>query len=226
MMNSTPSSPAIVDCWNHTGVRGDRSCEKLAEHMHCRNCDAYAAAAGAIVQRALPPEYQREWADYFARQESEQIERNRAALVFRVGSEWLALPARLAATVAEVARPHTLPRRRGGALAGIVNVRGRLYPCLSLASLLGIDAAATVTPVGRRIYPRLLVMQFGQQQLALPVDDLYGIHHYAERDVEDVPSTVGMAMHRYLTGVLRIDDMRVGCLDEELLGYQLAGALK
>ena len=36
---------AIDDCWNRIGVRGDQSCPLLIEHIHCRNCALYAAAA-------------------------------------------------------------------------------------------------------------------------------------------------------------------------------------
>ncbi len=39
--------PSVDDCWNRIGVRGDRSCPKLAEHIHCRNCPVHAAAASA-----------------------------------------------------------------------------------------------------------------------------------------------------------------------------------
>ncbi|HBP1772226.1 TPA: chemotaxis protein CheW, partial [Pseudomonas aeruginosa] len=35
----------VDDCWNRIGVHGDKSCERLAEHVHCRNCEVYAAAA-------------------------------------------------------------------------------------------------------------------------------------------------------------------------------------
>ena len=45
----------VDDCWNRIGIRGDKSCERLPEHVHCRNCPVYAAAAKRILDR-LPPQ--------------------------------------------------------------------------------------------------------------------------------------------------------------------------
>ncbi|HCF6871985.1 TPA: chemotaxis protein CheW, partial [Pseudomonas aeruginosa] len=41
----------VDDCWNRIGVHGDKSCERLAEHVHCRNCEVYAAAATYLLDR-------------------------------------------------------------------------------------------------------------------------------------------------------------------------------
>lgn len=221
-----PTGKDVSDCWNSIGVRGDRSCEKLAEHTHCRNCDVYASGARSVMQRPLPPGYREEWAEYFAREEAEQKELDRSIVVFRIGREWLALPAELAVTIAETANPHRVPHRSGGALAGIVNVKGRLYPCMSLASLMSIADDQPPPPSGRRVYPRLLVATLGTQAFALPVDDLHGIHRYAGSDVQPVPTTVNKGVFRYLTGVLVLGDMRIGCLDAGLVGLNLASALK
>ncbi len=61
----------IHDCWNRIGVRGDHSCEKLREHVHCRNCEVYAAAARNIMQRVLPNGYQSEWAQHVSQAQAE-----------------------------------------------------------------------------------------------------------------------------------------------------------
>ena len=39
------NAEAIDDCWNRIGVHGDKSCPLLSEHIHCRNCAVYSAAA-------------------------------------------------------------------------------------------------------------------------------------------------------------------------------------
>jgi len=217
---------AMEDCWNRIGVRGDRSCDKLAVHAHCRNCKVHGASAHTMMQRPLPAGYLEEWAEYFAREETSRKKLDGSALVFRIGGEWLALPAALAVTVAERVQPRRLPHRSGGVLAGIVSVKGRLYPCMSLAHLLSIGDEEFAPAPGRRVYPRLIVMELAQQAFALPVDDLHGIHRYSSADMQAVPTTVNKSMHRYFTGVLAIDGVRVGCLDPELVGYNLAGALK
>ncbi|WP_454689387.1 chemotaxis protein CheW [Achromobacter aloeverae] len=46
----------IDDCWNRIGIRGDQSCPRLREHIHCRNCPIYAAAATRLLDRAAFPQ--------------------------------------------------------------------------------------------------------------------------------------------------------------------------
>ena len=226
-MNTQALAPlAVNDCWNHIGLRGDRSCEKLAEFTHCRNCPVYADGARNIMQRALPADYQRDWAAEFAAPEPPPVITDQSALVFRVGCEWLGLPARLCVTIAEMATVHRLPHRDSPILTGIVNVQGKLYPCMSLAALMAVGAEEASQPSDRKVYPRMLVMQLGQHAFALPVQALHGVHRYVASDLQTPPATVNQTMHRYLIGVLNMDGIKVGCLDAELVGYQLAGKLK
>ena len=42
---------AIDDCWNRIGIHGDNSCPLLIEHIHCRNCAVYSAAATRLLDR-------------------------------------------------------------------------------------------------------------------------------------------------------------------------------
>ncbi len=229
-MTSTIDAPAhaIDDCWNRIGVVGDQSCAKLAQHIHCRNCEVYADAALRNLQRPVDPAYKLEWAGHFrggagaaagARQDS-------SALVFRVGREWLALPTTMFASVAPQARPHALPHRGDRALGGIVNVGGKLYPCMSLAGLLGIAEQGAAPAQGRHTFARLLLLQWEQQAYALPVAELHGIVRYAGAAVRAPAATINKGLSRFLTGVLEHDGMQVGCLDAPLIGYQLARALR
>ena len=217
---------AVNDCWNRIGHRGDRSCEQLVQFTHCRNCPVYAEGARTIMQRALPADYQRDWATQFAAPEPLPVITDQSVLVFRIGCEWLGLPARLCVTVAEMATAHRLPHRDNPILAGIVSVKGKLYPCMSLAALMAVGAEEAQQPSDRKVYPRLLVMQLGQHAFALPVQALRGVHRYAASDLLAPPATANQTVHRYLTGVLDIAGTKVGCLDAELVGYQLTGALK
>ncbi len=42
---------AIDDCWNRIGIHGDKTCPLLADHIHCRNCAVYSAAATRLLDR-------------------------------------------------------------------------------------------------------------------------------------------------------------------------------
>lgn len=217
---------ALNDCWNRIGIQGNRSCEKLVDFTHCRNCAVYGEAARTIMQRPLPAHYQRDWATQFAVLPSLPVTQDQSALVFRIGCEWLGLPTRLCLTVAEMATAHRLPHRDSKTLVGIVSVKGKLYPCMSLAGLMAVGAEEADRPLDRQVYPRLLVMQLGQHAYALPVQDLHGVHRYGASDVLPLPATANQTVHRYLTGVVDMDGLKVGCLDAELIGYQLASALQ
>ncbi|HEX7645818.1 MAG TPA: chemotaxis protein CheW [Noviherbaspirillum sp.] len=219
----------IDDCWNRTGIHGDRSCERLQEHGHCRHCEVYASAATRLMQRPMPPDYRAAWTRHFAEPEAVERAADESVLVFRVGQEWLTLPARHAILVAEEGKPHRLPHRRGNELHGIVNVRGRLYPCMSLSSLLQIDEhapAANATANRHQSGSRILVVELGGMAYALPVQEVHGIHRYRHDELQAVPATLSHEAQRYLRGVLHVGAMAAGCLDAELLAQHLAGALK
>jgi chemotaxis-related protein WspD len=226
-MNTIPiQAIAIPDCWNGIGVLGDQSCEKLAVHVHCRNCDVYSNAAQLSLQRPVSDGYREEWARHFRQPQAAREVDDRSAVVFRIGREWLALPTKLFSSVAPQAPSHKLPHRSGGGLIGIVNIGGRLYPSMSLAAVLGIDQDDAPVQASRHIFARLLVMEWEQQAFALPVADLHGIVRYASSAVQAPAATLNKGLTRFLTGVLAQDGMRIGCLDAALIGHQLTRLLR
>ncbi|HEV7815362.1 MAG TPA: chemotaxis protein CheW [Janthinobacterium sp.] len=222
----TYATPLIDDCWNRIGVAGDQSCEKLAVHIHCRNCEVYAAAAQRNLQRRVGDDYKKEWAAHFRQLESGADDKNASMLVFRIGHEWLSLPTKIFLSVAPQAKPHVLPHRSGSGLLGLVNVGGTLYPCMSLAALLGIDEGEAPASKGRHTFARLLVLQWEERSFALPVADLHGIVRYAAAAAKAPAATINKGLTRFLSGVLTHQDMHIGCLDAALIGYQLARTLR
>lgn len=224
-------SAKIDDCWNRIGVRGDQSCEKLREHIHCRNCEVYSDAAQRILQRSIPENYQREWSQHFAQEHAAPVVKECSAMVFRIGREWLALPTSVLSMVAEVVTAHSIPHRSDPVLKGLVNIGGSLFPCMSLAHLLGIDGGAGSTSQAasksaRHSYARLMVTEFAQQKFALPVDDVHGIEHYAAAALEAVPATMAAGLTSHLAGILSVGDLRIGCLDHELIAYKFTRILR
>ncbi len=228
---TTPASPTetldtINDCWNSIGVVGDQSCDKLVQHIHCRNCAVYADAAQRNLQRVVGDDYKQEWAGHFRAASAARDQSDNSVLVFRIGREWLALPTKIFLSVAPQARPHTLPHRGGRGLTGIVNVGGKLYPCMSLAALLGIDEQDVEQVKGRHTFARLLLTTWEEQAFALPVADLHGIVRYASSTMQPPAATINKGLSRFLSGVISHDDMHIGCLDAPLIGHQLARILR
>lgn len=213
-------------CWNRIGVAGDHSCELLDKAVHCRNCDVYAGAAARNLQRPVNAGYLREWAEHFRAPQEEGARHDRSCVAFRIGREWLALPADMFQQIAPKAIPHRLPHRSARGLRGVVNAGGKLYPCISLADLLGIDEDGGEARTGRHTFARMLLVQWDEQTYALPVAELHGIIRYAASALKPPAATINKGIERYLAGVLPHEDMQVGCLDDSLLGYQLARTLR
>jgi chemotaxis-related protein WspD len=217
---------ALTDCWNRIGVSGDQSCEKLAVHVHCRNCEVYAGAAQRNLQRPVSEGYREQWAAHFRLARQSDARDDSAALVFRIGREWLALPATLIDCVAPDSTPHRVPHRGGAGLLGVVNVAGKLLPSIALGSMLGIDQADGAAASGRHTFARLVVLQWEDQTYALPVAELHGIVRYAAGAVATPATTINKGLVRFLTGVLSEADMHIGILDAPLIGHQMARLLR
>lgn len=224
--STTPAAPLLADCWNSIGVAGDQSCPKLAVAVHCRNCDVYAGAAQRNLQRPVGEGYREHWAAQLRQPNQARALADSAALVFRVGREWLALPAASIDSVAPEAPGHRLPHRSAGGLLGVVNVGGKLMPQIALATVLGIGHQEALEVSGRHAFARLVVMQWEGQSFALPVADLHGIVRYAAAGLGAPAATINKGLVRYLTGVLTEAGMHIGVLDAPLLGHQMARLLR
>ena len=143
----------------------------------------------------------------------------KSVVIFRLGTEFLALPTGLFQEVAESSTLRSLPHHRGGILSGVVNVRGELLLCVSLEALLGL-ASAAIAQKGS-LLGRLLICNPSGGRLAFPVSEVHGLHRYCPADLRDAPATLAKAAGIYITGVLSWNDKTVGCLDDELLFYTL-----
>src|SRR5437870_1931260 len=125
------TTPEIQTCWQTIGVYGNGECQELKEFVHCRNCPVYSTAAQRLLDRPLPADYQREWTQHFSKKETPGKPVKTSAVLFRIGAEWLALPAQTFQEIAERRPIHSLPHRRLGVVVGLVNVRGELLICVS-----------------------------------------------------------------------------------------------
>src|SRR5690348_9868339 len=94
--------PAAIDnCWKRNGLWGDSSCPQLKTVSHCRNCAVYSAAGVQMLDRQLPPGYSAQWTELLARPKLPRVTGTKSVVIFRIGAEWLALPAPAFQEVAE-----------------------------------------------------------------------------------------------------------------------------
>ncbi|WP_130901696.1 chemotaxis protein CheW [Pseudomonas sp. Sample_23] len=203
---------AIDDCWNRIGIHGDKSCPLLEEHIHCRNCSVYSAAATRLLDRYSLQQDQRE-----AVVSKVEIDvKTRSLLMFRLGEEWLGLATRTLVEVAPLQAIHSLPHQRSRALLGVANVRGALVACLSLVELLDLDGS--VAPAsGGRVMPRMLIIAAHGGPVVVPVDEVDGIHAIDERILDAASQSGAQASAKYTRGVLQYRGRSLRWLDEEQL---------
>ncbi|APC15748.1 chemotaxis protein CheW [Pseudomonas frederiksbergensis] len=203
---------AIDDCWNRIGIHGNKSCPLLVEHIHCRNCAVYSAAATRLLDRYALQQDDRAQASIGV--ESDVV--TRSLLMFRLGEEWFALATRSLVEVAPLQAIHSLPHQRSRALLGVANVRGALVACLSLVELLGLDAVTGVASAAR-IMPRMLIIAAHGGPVVVPVDEVDGIHAIDERILNAASRSGQQASAKYTRGVLQFRGRSLCWLDEEQL---------
>lgn len=222
----------VDDCWRRIGVRGDGSCQALAEHAHCRNCPTYAQAAAMLLDAQQIDQSVLELpdADDLAGAAHESLVDNAAGqdanalacLVFRVGDEWLALPT---AALGEVTAPcpvHSLPHRRDAAVLGLAAVRGNLLACLSLAHLFDSGAARAEPGAAGS---RFLILGQGRAAIALPVAEIAGIVRVRRAALLPLPATLARGSARYTEALFLDQGRSVGLLDAAQIRQALARSL-
>jgi chemotaxis-related protein WspD len=219
-----PMAPGTEACWNGIGVQGNRSCPELESVIHCRNCPVYSKAGLRLLDRPLLPEYRRAWTEHFAQKRVAATPAKTSALLFRVSTEWLALPTPAFREVAERRLVHSLPHRRQGIVLGLVNVRGELQICVSLAHLLGLDQS-TLHQTRRQSYERLLVTHWEGRQFVFPADEVRGLHRFQAPELTEPPATLTKSRLAYTKAILHWQGRAVGLLDPDLLFSSLNRSL-
>ena len=128
------------DCWNTIGVWSSvqEKCERLAQVVHCRNCDVFSQAGREVLERKPPGGYVTQWRNEIAHQQEEKDATLTGVMTFRIGDEWFAVTARSLQEIAELRTIHRVPHNDNPHVAGIVNIGGEVDICYSLGNLLGV----------------------------------------------------------------------------------------
>jgi chemotaxis-related protein WspD len=143
-------------------------------------------------------------------------------LVFRVGAEWLGLRSRWIKEIVDERKIHTLPQQRNPAVLGIVNIRGALVLCMSLAALLNVDEATEEEQVRHRhLFKPMVVTTQGEHVTVFPVDEVHGVHRFSPSELAPVPSTIGQTAAMYTRGILPWREKTVGVLDGDSLYHAI-----
>jgi chemotaxis-related protein WspD len=220
------NSIKLNDCWNKIGVWGNRECGELKEAIHCRNCIVYSSAAAQLLGAELPQGYLERWTTHFASGQKVESQQMQAALIFRIGAEWLALSPTNLQEIAEARPIHSVPRGRSDTLLGLANIRGELLVCVALDRVLGLEKKGPekARSTGAR-YRRMVVAGREDSRFVFPVEEVHGVHWFDSKELKGVPSTVAKAQATYIKGLLLWQNNSVGCLNDQLLFDMLDGSL-
>jgi chemotaxis-related protein WspD len=215
-MASTFNSLQAERCWKKAGVFGDRSCERLERHRHCRNCEAYSEAAKSLFDRDVPDDELRAWTRQLAEDKQVETAGSVSVLMFRVRGESIALPTEDFKEVVDVRSVHPVPFRSNRVLLGLVNINGELVPCVSLVHLLRLEEETSSgdadTRKGRQ---RMVVVERNRQRFVMPVDEILGVRRISMEQVERAPATVTKSPVALNRGIFEIEGKSIGWLDED-----------
>lgn len=223
-MNDGGNPQATVeDCWNRIGVFGDKSCQRLERHIHCRNCEVYGAAAIALLDR-YGSTLELDDSQYGQGEVVEETGEQRSLLIFRLGEQWLAIATRRLAEVMPVSPIHVLPHRKAHGLLGVTNVRGTLVACLALGELLGLEQADGRRG-NQRVIPRMLILESDSGPLVAPVDEVSGIQRIPLARIGAARQDDSRTISRFTAGVLQWQGQSITLLDDERLLQNMIGSL-
>jgi chemotaxis-related protein WspD len=198
-------------CWKEIGVWGNSTCPELRRVGHCRNCEVYTASGRRLLERPATPDYIDTWTATLAEEHIDTAAMTSPHLVFRIGQAWLALPASNLREITKPSAVRTVPHRPLEILRGLVNVRGELYPCVSLHALFGEEAP----PSSRSA--RFLVARGSGGDWVFPVDEVEGMRDVSQREVQDLPMTLAKTDVVYTQGLFPSGKKTVAIIDEGLL---------
>ncbi len=204
----------VDTCWNRIGIYGSKDCPELVAHSHCRNCPVFSRQAALLLDRALPED---ELASPLP-PAAPPGEPTQSLMLFRLGAEWFAFPTLALDEIIGPRPVHTLPHRREAGLLGLVNVRGELVVCVSLARLM--PGAARDPDNGW-----MMVARHEQGRFAFPVDEVAQTIHRVPGERKPVPATLALSASSLTRGLITWGKRSVGWLDEGALFAAFARCL-
>lgn len=225
----------VSECWQRIGVWSkEKSCPKLKEVIHCRNCDVFIQAGRRLLDGDLPQAYRDEWAQIMASEKKDELFQTVSLVLFRLESEWLALKTQVLSEVIDPQnlKSHTLPHRKNRILKGVINVRGEIQLCVSLRELLGIAgstghaSAFSTKKTDHLPYQRMMVINSDDGKWVFPVSEIIGVYRIHSSTFQNVPVTVAKAQSTFTKGIFKWEDHYVAFLDDELLIYSLTRSVQ
>jgi len=202
-------------CWKTIGVWGNQSprCELLDELTHCYNCKYYQDAGRDLWDRAQSDADVAEATDVLAQPRLTETQNGDPVMVFTIGGEWFGLPLAICMKVIPPTPVCPVPHRDPWVLEGLVNVGGRLLPCVSLSGLLGIPARKERDKATR---PMIVAKLMGQE-VVFPVEEIKQPSFTSREDSMDPPGCSVSDSPTLSSRIIPCEGHPVSCLDSTKL---------
>lgn len=208
-------------CWRSIGVHGDRSCVRLKEHIHCRNCPVFATAARESLDRPSRLAVDESMSSWAQKIFERRTEARQSALAFKIGDEWLGVDTAALVEVAEFRTARRIAHRAAGLIEGLVNIRGEMQLCVSLMKLLGIEPKSPLA--GERA--RLVMVRQDGVVWVFKASAVRGVIGFSQSQVEAPPSSTSEDLRKHVRGMVLNDETRIALLDSEALSASFKQAV-
>lgn len=126
--------------------------------------------------------------------------------VFRVGSEWYALPIECIEEISKLFDTTLVPKT-APFVVGIGNVRGRVMPVVDVATRLGLSSHV------RGSESRMLIVRHEGESYALVVDEVRQVVALPANAYEEAPETMPMSRQRFVDRLVRDGELLLVVLD-------------
>jgi chemotaxis signal transduction protein len=144
-------------------------------------------------------------------------------LLFKLGDETLAIPAKALRRITTHTRTSPIPRRTGGILRGLCNIRGELVLCADIRRMLGLptrdsEEKSAEGPDSRR----MVVIGPADASWVFEADCLVGVERIDPGALIPAPMTVEHAIGAFVSGLAEVGGSRVTVLDADriLAGFK------
>jgi len=175
-----------------------------------------------LLDREPPADYREHWTRILAQEKEQERLDTVSVVVFRLGSEWMALSCHAFREFTAVSAIHRIPHRTDNVLLGLSNIRGELHLAVSLHTLLEVEEGDRSDGAeGLRVFRRMAVLSKDGDAYVAPVDEVSGLHRIIDDEVVPPAVTLERAAANHTKGIFRHRDHWVALLDEELLFYNL-----
>ncbi len=173
----------------------------------------------SLLNRPAPDEYLTEWEERVASPTPAPAHDQFSVLVFEVSGLWLAADIALLVEITEPRAIHRVPHRTNPVFLGVVNIRGQLRMCASLAGLMKVEGGkrSRSQEEAGHVFPRMVMLADTRGAWVFPVDEVVGVLRFMPEDLSLAPVTVSRAHNAMTKGVIRWEGRQLDYIDPKLL---------